>query len=230
MEPRFTYLFLDLITILGPLALSFDKKVAFYKQWKHWAIATAITSITYILWDIWFTLSHIWEFNFNFLFGPKFLQLPLEEYFFFLVVPYACLFVYACLKAYFPQWKIRNYYFWPTLTSLCGLFAIVNYDKLYTMVTFGLLTITFIALQLYRSELFKSFSAHLWWSWVICIIPMSYVNGILTSKPVLIYNNIENCQFRIGSIPFEDFFYNFLYMTWMITIYEILQKRNKAII
>jgi lycopene cyclase domain-containing protein len=55
---------------------------------------------------------------------------------------------------------------------------------------------------------------------------MAFVNGILTGNPVLIYNDAENLGIRIGTIPFEDFFYNLLYMTWMITLFEIFKSRQ----
>jgi len=55
---------------------------------------------------------------------------------------------------------------------------------------------------------------------------MLYVNGQLTIKPVLIYNNMENLGIRIFSIPVEDFFYNFLYMLWMIPLFEYFNKRK----
>jgi lycopene cyclase domain-containing protein len=57
---------------------------------------------------------------------------------------------------------------------------------------------------------------------------MAYVNGVLTSKPVLIYNDAQNLGIRIGTIPLEDFFYNMVYMLWMITVYEILRKEHKT--
>ena len=228
MEPRFTYFFLDLITIAGPLALSFDQKVAFYKQWKHWFIATLITSTAYILWDIWFTYANIWKFNDQFLTGTNLVNLPIEEYTFFMVVPYACLFVYACLRSYFPNLCIPNKLFWPVITAFSVCMALYHILEWYTFITFGLFSISLLILQVRYSNFFRTFSSHLWWAWVICLIPMAYVNGVLTSKPVLIYNNLENCGFRIGTIPFEDFFYNFLYMTWMIVIYEISRRKSAS--
>jgi lycopene cyclase domain-containing protein len=56
---------------------------------------------------------------------------------------------------------------------------------------------------------------------------MAFVNGILTGNPVLIYDDAENLGIRIGTIPFEDFFYNLLYMTWMISLYEWYKLRER---
>jgi lycopene cyclase domain-containing protein len=56
---------------------------------------------------------------------------------------------------------------------------------------------------------------------------MAFVNGILTGNPVLIYDDAENLAIRIGTIPIEDFFYNLLYMTWMITLFEIFKAKSR---
>jgi hypothetical protein len=77
--------------------------------------------------------------------------------------------------------------------------------------------------------------SHLYVAWIISLIPMAIVNGLLTSLPVLIYNNSENLGIRIHTlpinnlqygIPVEDFFYNLLYMLWMIWIYEARKNRK----
>jgi lycopene cyclase domain-containing protein len=222
-----TYLLLNLITIAGPLALSFDKKVAFYKNWKHFAVATLITSTIYIVWDIWFTKSNVWSFNPKFVSGNWFASLPIEEYLFFIIIPYACLFIYACLKAYVPLFSF-NKSLKPIIFSLMAVSVIascVHPTHLYTTITFGLLFFTMAALLLTRNTHHLS---HIILAWIIALLPMAYVNGILTSKPVLIYNDAQNLGIRIGTIPLEDFFYNMVYMLWMITIYEMLKKKQRV--
>jgi len=222
-----TYLFLNLVTIAGPLALSFDKKVAFYKNWKPFTLSMLATSTLYIVWDIWFTKSNVWLFNPQFLCGKWFANLPLEEYIFFIIIPYACLFIYACLKAYLPNFSF-NKALKPIVISLMaiGLIAIaINPSHLYTTITFGFLFITLSALLLTRHTAHLS---HIILAWIIALLPMAYVNGVLTSKPVLIYNDAQNLGIRIATIPIEDFFYNMVYMLWMITVYEILRKKHKT--
>jgi lycopene cyclase domain-containing protein len=39
------------------------------------------------------------------------------------------------------------------------------------------------------------------------MIPFFIVNGLLTSIPIVLYNDLENVGFRWGTIPFEDSFY-----------------------
>lgn len=76
MPDAYMYLLLDAFTIIGPLALSFDKKVAYYKDWKYLFPSLLLVSFFYLLWDVWFTRTGVWEFNFQYLLGPTLFQLP----------------------------------------------------------------------------------------------------------------------------------------------------------
>lgn len=228
MPDAYMYLFLDAFTIIGPLALSFDKKVAFYKDWKYLFPALALVSTIYLIWDVWFTQNGIWEFNYTYLLGPTLLNLPFEEYGFFFVVPYACVFIYRCLQAYFPNLKLPTealYYG----TLLFALILTISYwGKLYTTVTFGLITLSMLIVKVsFLWEKVRSYFNHLWLAWVVSMIPMFYVNGKLTGLPVLIYNNSENMFLRVGTIPLEDFFYNYLYIFWVVIIFEYLKSKTQ---
>lgn len=213
-----------MVTIIGPFFLSFDKKVAFYKSWKHYALSMLPVSAFYILWDIIFTETGMWKFNPEYLIGHTIINLPLEEYLFFLVVPYSCLFIYACLKAYFPGLRNKGYTWYYSILAFTTYMSVAHYNKIYTLVTFGILTLLLAYLIFKEKTILKTFGSYIFISWAVALLPMAYVNGVLTSKPVLIYNNYQNCGARIGTIPFEDFFYNMLYMVAMIVIYERLRK------
>ncbi len=227
MENRYTYLFLNLITIVGPLALSFDKKVAFYKSIPFFLKSMFITSSLYIIWDIFFTKFAVWKFNTPYLIDTFLINLPIEEYIFFLVVPYACLFIYECLKAYFPDVNLHANYIWTGIGIFSLLMSIVFASQIYTLLTFGLIAGTLLAIYKFEKTLFNKIGNHMLLAWIVALIPMAYVNGVLTSKPVLIYNNLENCTLRIGTIPFEDFFYNLLYMLWMIVLFEKFKSKRE---
>ena len=230
-----TYFWIDLITIAGPLFLSFDKKVAFYKNWRYFFSAALISSGGYLLWDIIFTALGVWKFNPEFVSGFYLINLPWEEIFFFISVPYACLFIYACLRHYLPQLEHRNFgrIVSLLLLMLCIFITINHYNKLYTAVTAILLAFTLLNQLLVTRGRYMT---HLYIAWFVSIIPMMIVNGLLTGLPVLIYDNSQNLGIRIPSllsgmqygIPVEDFFYNLLYMLWMIWIYEA-RKNRKAI-
>ena len=88
-------------TLGFPLALSFDRKVAFYKKWKALLPGLLFTAMVFVIWDVWFTREGVWSFNPDYLIGVYILNLPIEEWMFFFVVPFACVFIYECLIAYF---------------------------------------------------------------------------------------------------------------------------------
>ena len=87
----FTYAGLLLATIAVPLALSFDKNVHFWTRWKYLFPAILITAVVFIYWDIQFTAAGIWSFNHHYVVGAFFYGLPVEEWLFFLIVPYVFL-------------------------------------------------------------------------------------------------------------------------------------------
>lgn len=102
--------------------------------------------------------------------------------------------------------------------------ASLTSNKAYTCTTFALLFLTFIAMYIKWQT---QHVTYLLLAWTVALLPMSFVNGILTSNPVLIYNDAQNLGIRIGSIPVEDFFYNLLYMSWMIGLYEFSNKKTE---
>ena len=52
------------------------------------------------------------------------------------------------------------------------------------------------------------------------LIPFLIVDGLLTSLPILQYNDAENLGIRLFSIPIEDIVYGMLNVLGVITIME----------
>lgn len=208
--------------------LSFDKKVAFYKEWKYVLPASLLPALFYIVWDNLFTYKGIWNFNSNYIEGFHIAYLPIEEVLFFLIVPYCCVFIYACIKAYFP--KIEK-----SETSdliLMGLAIVLfiagvfNLNRWYSSSTF-ILTAIFIAIIFLAKKYFSSFdSAKFLVSYAVCLLPFFIVNGFLTAIPVVQYNDAENLGIRIYTIPFEDTFYGMLLVMMNIAGYERRKSRS----
>ena len=61
---------------------------------------------------------------------------------------------------------------------------------------------------------------------MVILIPFLIVNGFLTAIPVVLYNDAENLNLRIYTIPFEDIFYGMLLVLMNIVIYEKLKNRK----
>lgn len=222
----YTYLLINLFTILGPLALSFDKKVAFYKKIKYLIPGQIITALLFLIWDHWFTIWGVWGFNDAYITGIKFGALPLEEIMFFLTVPYACVFIYECLNIYFPSDPFKKIVpFLNLLIIAICIFLLINYyNKLYTAIT-ALFTLFFMIQQVVIGK--RSFLGQFYRAYMVAIIPFLIVNGILTSLPVVWYNDTQNLGIRIYTIPADDLLYNFLLFIMNISFYEFFQRKFK---
>ncbi len=222
---KYTYLIINLATVFFPFVLSFDKKVAFYKQWKYLFPAIFITAVFFLVWDAFFTLSGVWQFNEKYILGIKIFSLPLEEWLFFLTVPYACVFIYEVLPKYFPSLfshKSSRIFFLvlAILLLLAGIFFI---GKLYTTTVF-VFTSLFILLCMFWLKL--PHWGYFLLAYLIQIIPFLLVNGILTALPVVMYNDAENLGLRIYTIPAEDSIYSMLLLLMNVAFFEYLQKGN----
>jgi lycopene cyclase domain-containing protein len=226
LNSHYTYFLILAASIAGPLTLSFDKKVAFYKQWKYLFPALLLPALFYIAWDIFFTSKAVWSFNENYITGVKLYNLPVEEVLFFFVVPYCCIFIYQCIRTYFPS--LRNNKSADTILKILGLAllitGIVFSDRSYTSSTF-ISNAVFIAIIYLAKKFFKSFDAFSFLvSFCIILIPFLIINGFLTSIPVVHYNDAENLGWRIYTIPFEDTFYGMLLVLMNTVIYEKLKQ------
>lgn len=227
MPPFYYYLLIDLGTIFFPLLLSFDKKVAFYKHWPRLFAGIALVGAAFVAWDATFTYLGIWSFNPNFLLGPSLLGLPMEEWLFFLVVPYSCVFIYACILAYFPREQKFDwgYPFLLWLGFALLVVAILFYDRAYTFWACGLCGWLCLGINLFRKKLpgFRADSFVL--SYAIAMLPFFLVNGLLTSLPVVLYNDAENLGLRIGTVPVEDTFYGMLLIMGVAVIVFARSKK-----
>nr|WP_256474517.1 lycopene cyclase domain-containing protein [Mucilaginibacter aurantiaciroseus] len=217
---------INIATIFFPVVLSFDKRVAFAKSWKFIWPGMAITGLLFLFWDVLFTIHGVWSFNDKYIIGLKFFGLPLEEILFFLTVPFACIFIYVCLNHYV-KWQLSR----DVSRSISGLLALAsafilmdNFNKLYTAVTFSLLAIILLLLLF----VFKAnWLGRFYMAFLVSLIPFYLVNGLLTSIPVVLYNDNQNLGFRVGTIPFEDHFYSMALLLMNVGFFEYFKKSKK---
>ncbi len=189
-----------------------------------------LPALLYIIWDAIFTAKDVWSFNENYISGIKYWGLPLEEILFFFVVPYCCVFIYECIRCYFPGIK-DNLFSVNFLKILAGVLFILSFiftGKDYTVYTFRFLAVALILFVLLRAY-FPEFNITAFLvSYAIILIPFLIVNGFLTAIPVVLYNNTENLDIRIYTIPVEDVFYGMLLIFLNVLLFEKLQKASKT--
>lgn len=63
-----------------------------------------------------------------------------------------------------------------------------------------------------------------WNFWAILVVLLFIVNGYLTWRPIVIYNSNFITNFRLFTIPIEDFLYGFSLVTLNLIIWEKLTK------
>ncbi|MFZ5941436.1 MAG: lycopene cyclase domain-containing protein [Bacteroidota bacterium] len=225
-DGSWTYALVLILSLAYPLAQSFERRLRMWKRFRFLFPGILLTAIPFLIWDVHFARTGIWGFNPNYV-GDLFIGgLPIEEWLFFLVVPYACFFIYEVLryfvkKFYFPaasRWIITG------LLILSILSLPFIYTRTYTL-TAVLFVIPFLALQLVIRSYEKWLSGFLL-MYLVSAIPFLIVNGILTSLPVVWYNNAENLGLRIFTIPVEDLIYLMGMLLPAMTLYQYLLGRS----
>jgi lycopene cyclase domain-containing protein len=221
------YLIIEILAISIPLILSFDKKVHFYTLWKFLIPSILISAAFFIIADILFVKLGVWGFNPRYLVGINILNLPLEEWLFFILIPYSSLFIHYVFLSYFPSKTLSK-----TLVRLISGFAIlillisiaINYEKLYTLV-YSILIILILSASLFdKTNVLNTFFI----TFLIVLIPFFMVNAVLTGtlidEPVVWYNNSEIIGIRILTVPIEDIGYAFSLILMNLLFTENFRK------
>ena len=229
MSSAYSYLIINIASISIPLLWSFERKVYFIRYWKEVLTAIFITMLLFIPWDIYFTYIGVWGFNDAYLTGINFFGLPIEEYLFFICIPYASIFTHEALKYYLPtdpSEKASNIFTYSVIAFLIILIGL-GYSNWYTLSASVLALIVIIVLKFFIKS--KNLSRY-YFSYLIILIPFFIVNGILTgsitTEPIVWYNNNENLGIRLGTIPIEDTVYGLSLLLINMSLYEYLKDKK----
>ncbi|MGH1366168.1 MAG: lycopene cyclase domain-containing protein [Calditrichia bacterium] len=219
---KYEYLVFNLIVISGPLALSFDRRVYFYSKWKQAISAILITLVPFVIWDALVTHSH-WWFNENYTLDFRLAQLPLGEWLFFITVPYACLFTWEVLRCY--ELGARPFYeslSKPMIALLLPGLWLLSIGKEYTgLVLIALAAAALLDIML-KTNIWRTQQTPLFLA--ICTVFMLIFNGYLTARPVVLYGTEYQLDFRIITIPIEDFGYGFALLLTNIILFEKFRR------
>ena len=225
------YLYLGVLAfaLSYPLAQSFEHRIHYAASWKYLFPALLVTAAFFIVWDVWFTQLGVWEFNSRYVLGIFFLDLPLEEWLFFFIVPFASMFIYEVLNYFFPKdyfLPFAKAFVW-ILAPFLLVLALLHLDKWYTSVNFLVGALTLIIHYL----IFKDkYLGRFIFAYLVHLIPLMLCNGVLTGglteEPVVIYNNAENLGIRIWTVPIEDLIYSMTLFLMNLSIFEYLRSKK----
>lgn len=217
---QYTYLLVNFCTVIICFIFSFDKRIRFNQHFKAFGIAALLTALPFIAWDVWFTARGVWWFNNDYTLGILLAGLPVEEWLFFICIPFACTFTYFCLRRFFDiSWAngFNNMIVFATCVA-CILIALLYYFQLYTFVTAVAATFTMIFLHFIVKAGWIGEASLVYFG----LMPGFFVvNGVLTGTglraPVVNYNPDEIFNIRMLTIPVEDAVYG--YTQFMLVIY-----------
>ena len=227
MKP-YTYILIEFFTVIVCFLFSFDRRIQFHKHFLNFFKASVLVAVPFIVWDIWFTRKGIWWFNFDYTLGIKLAGLPLEEWLFFICIPFSCVFTFFFLHRYFKFEGLKKYnsvIAWITILTCLGV-VVCFYDRAYPTLT---------SLAAIATMVFLQFIAKVDWiakaSLIFGILMIGFfpVNGILTGSgldsPIVNYNSGEILNIRLFTIPIEDTVYG--YTQFVLICYFFLRFDSK---
>jgi lycopene cyclase domain-containing protein len=216
------YVLLNLAVLAIPLALSFDRRVAFFRRWPSVLLSIAIVGIVYLAWDVFATAGGHWWFNERFAGSFRIGGLPLGEILFFITVPYSCLFLFEVIGAYLPDKVItipRALWLLPAAVLMGA--AIWYRNQPYTFL--ALLSAAFFLLAALPTSLLLR--RQFWLYLAISLVAFLLTNGVLTALPIVGYNQEAIWGVRVYTIPVEDFLYCFSLLGFNVLLHTLLRER-----
>lgn len=216
----YTYLLILFFTVIICFIASFDSRIRFDRYFGAYLKSAFLVAIPFISWDVWFTAKGVWWFNTDYTLGIVIAGLPLEEWLFFIFIPFSCIFTYFCFDKFFKLGWLSSFNNLIVFVSLivCMVIALLHYDKIYTLVT---------AITTSATLIYLHFIARADWigkaSLVFTILLLGFfpVNGVLTGTalemPIVNYNSGDFLGIRILTIPIEDAVYG--YTQFLLVLY-----------
>ena len=222
------YLYTLLVSLSVPLLFSVFY-IDFIKKWKAFSISTVFVALVFLIWDVIFTKQGVWGFNHDYCLDAYFLGLPIEEWLFFIIIPFCSLFTHFSLFHACPKLRLgkkTTLYISITLLLTVAVVLIFNFGKAYTTVNYSFVLISLTLGLLYNRSLLQQFYI----SFLVILIPFFIVNGILTGaitpEPIVWYDNTENLGIRIHTIPVEDIGYAFSMLFSNLLIFKKLTTKK----
>lgn len=220
-----TYFIILLSSFIIPFIFSFEKQIFFIKNYKSVLKSILVVAIPYLIWDEIFAFNKIWGFSSERTVGLKIFNLPIEEILFFVIVPYALIFIYEVINFYLRDKTLqidKRIYLASAIVFI--IFSILFHSKTYTFSQSILTALFFISAFYLKWKILET--KNFWILIFISYIPFFVVNYFLTSFPVVWYNQNEIIGFRVITIPVEDFFYHFTLTSFYLLAYNYFKQKR----
>jgi lycopene cyclase domain-containing protein len=226
---HFVYALLDIGTLLAAIIVSLCYRLPWLRQPARTGMVIAATTLPFIIWDIAASHAGHWYFNEYYTVGVQLAGLPIEEWGFFIVVPLACIMLWELLARIANAahaWRYNKLYvlMW-TVAALCLVTGgIAGQGRVYSI----LVATVALAVCVYLHFHAQLMTAR-WAAYQIMLLGLFFAfNSVLTALPVVSYSPDAVSGIRIGTIPIEDFFYNFVLINLVVIGYAYC-SRSKPI-
>ena len=220
---KFEYLLFNFVVIAGPVVSQFSRQIKHVSRWRLKLLVSGIVMIPYVIWDALVAGSH-WWFNDAYTLNFRLFGLPIEEWLFFITVPFGCLLVWETLPhtdSWLGRLKSLRYVRTSLYTTLPIGVWVFSTGKQYTglvLFCFGLVALVDTLLGV---DLLLRPKTYLYL--VIVSVLILVFNGYLTARPVVLYGEAYQVGYRILTIPLEDIGYGFTLMLFNTMLYEKLR-------
>lgn len=207
--------------------MGFKYKIGFFSKLKYLVPAVLFSGAIFIIWDLRFDERSIWRFNPDFLLGINILRLPIEEWLYFIAIPFLGVSIYEYVKQRFYDFEHPNTFLSISLALfiLFGVIAYFSREKMYPFFTFFLSAI-YLGYTIFRNR-FKKHYSKFYLTYFITLIPFLIISVVYTRLPVIEYNPLHYFGIHIYTIPIENFASLYLLLLMNITIYEyLIERRN----
>lgn len=220
------YLILNLIIISFPLLNVFDKRFEYFKKMKYYLASIFAVSTIYLIWDYFATVNFHWAFSKINTIGINLFYLPIEEIMFFVTVSFSCLFLWEAINYYFEEKKFelnRTVYYGiiGIVLILLFVFALLNISRGYTFIVSLALASTIAIVFFFERDFLLKKNYYIYFALTGGLFVI--FNFLLTSY-VVSYNPEAILNFRILTIPVEDFLYNIAMLLAYLFVYEKAKK------
>lgn len=228
MKP-YTYSLILFFTVIICFIASFDHRIRFNRYFSAFIKAAVIVAVPFIAWDVWFTAEGVWWFNTDYTLGIGLAGLPIEEWLFFVCIPFSCIFTYYSIEKFFNwnQLSAFNNIIVFISVILCSVTALIHHDKIYTLVT---------AVVTVATLLFLHFVKRVQWlgkaTAVYCLLMLGFfpVNGVLTGtgleSPIVNYNPEDFMGIRMLTIPVEDAVYGYTQFLLILFFFHFFKEKQ----
>jgi len=164
------------------------------------------------------------EFNEQYIMGVQLLGLPLEEWLFFITVPFSVLFIWEIFSRKTGNPISENLKFIKKIFFIFPLAGIIFFltGKEYTGLSLIALGIAGILDKILATEILARKNTY-YFLGIIFLLNLVF-NGYLTGRPVVLYHESYQLGIRIITIPIEDFIYGISMLLMNTILFEKFKR------